>query len=51
MIRKDHISSATISPPDPLECPEECPHASDDLYPPNCPLDHCIYEPTPWDWD
>ena len=32
-----------FSPPDPVECPESCPHCSESRDPNDCPLLECIY--------
>jgi len=42
--------SGDFSPKDPDECPESCPHASEDLDPESCPRERCIYgKPDPDD--
>lgn len=38
------------SPPDPEECPEDCPWAAEDLDPKKCPKEYCYYdEPKNWE--
>lgn len=34
-----------FSPPDPVECPESCPHCPPSRDPKDCPLLECIYAP------